>query len=670
MKVTSKMRLDIQAMRGIAVLAVILFHANEDLFKFGYLGVDIFFVISGFVVTPSIYRIIQSDQSARDILSKLFRFYKRRFLRLAPALGFSLTLSSFILFLFGNMQDHLRIASQGIATLLLVGNIGAAKYSGNYFFPNPNPFIHTWSLSVEEQIYLFLPLSLIFLGYAFGFARKKQIIFLALISSFSGFVFFVPQILGTFHSAIGLDNIFNAVFYSPISRVWEFGLGGLSALILSTSIEKTFFTRTVARVVLTLLLLLVLVPKIHTSFYTGCVAITILSSLSISAKAFEILPKNIAAVLVWLGDRSYSMYLFHMPLIYIAKYSPIVVIRENSLASLTLALISTLILGHLSYAIVENKYRLRGSHETKRKSSLRSAFMISAVFPLSLLIFIQYEVQKNYSNILPKQSQYESEDTHQAFVRGCIDLKFDRKQCIWPAQKSKGEILVIGDSQAYAVADGVIIAGNRLNYDVVVSSVSGCPFIGLDTTGTKSVNCLNWQSEILKYIKETKPNFVFIANRTNGYLNPDSGWRVFVDLEGRQVRERSLALESYKEALITTLTKITRSSNAVLIQNIPEPGFIDSNTLVSKLFDREASRSASLNRFSTDTPVNLLEQGISESISRTFVLNSTLTLCPLDRCILRESGKNIYRDSWHLSTFGSQKLAGKISQILIMNSKS
>ena len=670
MKVTSKIRLDIQAMRGIAVLGVVLFHANEDVFQLGYLGVDIFFVISGFVVTPSIFRIIQSDLSSRNIISNLLGFYRRRFLRLAPALGFALAVSSLVIFIFGNMQDHLRVARQGIATLLLVGNIGAAKYSGNYFSPNPNAFIHTWSLSVEEQIYLFLPLSLIFLGYIFGFARKKQIIFLALISSFSGFVFLVPQILDTIHSAIGLDNIFNAVFYSPISRVWEFGLGGLSALILSKSIEKTFFTRTVAKVLLTLLLLLVLVPKIETDFYAGCVAITILSSLSISAKAFEILPKNIAASFVWLGDRSYSIYLFHMPLIYVAKYSPIVVIRENSLVSLTLALMSTLILGHLSYALVENRFRLKGSHETKRKISLRSAFMISSVFPLSLLIFIEYEVHNNYSNILPEQSQYESEDTHQAFVRGCIDLEFNRKQCIWPAKKSKGEILVIGDSQAYAVADGVIIAGNRLNYDVVVSSVSGCPFIGLDTTGTKSVNCLNWQSEILKYIKEKKPNFVFIANRTNGYLNPDSGWRVFVDLEGREVRERNLALERYKEALITTLTKITRSSNAVLIQNIPEPGFIDSNTLVSKLFDRDASKLVSLNRFSTDTPVNLLEQRISESISRTFVFNSTLTLCPLDRCILRESGKNIYRDSWHLSTFGSQKLAGKISQILIANSKS
>ena len=131
-----------------------------------------------------------------------------------------------VIFIFGNMQDHLRVTRQGIATLLLVGNLGAVKYSGNYFSPNPNPFVHTWSLSVEEQIYVFLPLSLLLLGSIFGFARKKQIIFLAVISFISSIAFLVPKILETIHSAVGIENNFDAAFYSPISRVWEFGLGG------------------------------------------------------------------------------------------------------------------------------------------------------------------------------------------------------------------------------------------------------------------------------------------------------------------------------------------------------------------------------------------------------------------------------------------------------------
>ena len=154
-----KYRSDIQALRGLAVFAVVLFHAKESYFPLGYLGVDVFFVISGFVVTPLILGIF-TDRSngVGEHLSNLIYFYKRRFYRLAPALAAVLTISAVLVFFFGPIADHQRFARQGMATLLLVGNFGATRYSGDYFSPNPNPLVHTWSLSVEEQIYIFLPL--------------------------------------------------------------------------------------------------------------------------------------------------------------------------------------------------------------------------------------------------------------------------------------------------------------------------------------------------------------------------------------------------------------------------------------------------------------------------------------------------------------------------------
>ncbi len=155
----TKYRRDIQVLRGLAVLAVVLFHAKESYFPLGYLGVDVFFVISGFVVTPLILRIF-TDQANVGRLSNLKLFYKRRFYRLAPALAVTLTISAVIIFLLGPPGDHQRFARQGIATILLVGNVSAYTYSGGYFSPNPNPLVHTWSLSVEEQIYIILPLIL------------------------------------------------------------------------------------------------------------------------------------------------------------------------------------------------------------------------------------------------------------------------------------------------------------------------------------------------------------------------------------------------------------------------------------------------------------------------------------------------------------------------------
>ena len=183
MTTKSNYRPDVQALRGLAVLSIVLFHANEKYFPLGYLGVDVFFVISGFVVTPLMVRIFTSAEiNCKKRITNLLLFYRRRFYRLAPALALTLTISTLAIFLFDAPNYHQRFARQGIATLLLLGNIGAYRYSGDYFAPNPNPLLHTWSLSVEEQIYLFLPLVL-FLTFLGRNYRKKLAIYIFLLTA-------------------------------------------------------------------------------------------------------------------------------------------------------------------------------------------------------------------------------------------------------------------------------------------------------------------------------------------------------------------------------------------------------------------------------------------------------------------------------------------------------
>ena len=191
----TKFRRDIQVLRGLAVLAVVLFHAKESYFPLGYLGVDVFFVISGFVVTPLIMRIFTVQDNEEGRLSKLGDFYKRRFYRLAPAFAVTLTISAFCIFLLGPITDHQKFFRQGIASLLLAGNVGAHRYSGDYFSPNPNPLVHTWSLSVEEQIYIFLPLILILFVHNLRSLKKITTVVLGFISAISFISFLFPAIL-------------------------------------------------------------------------------------------------------------------------------------------------------------------------------------------------------------------------------------------------------------------------------------------------------------------------------------------------------------------------------------------------------------------------------------------------------------------------------------------
>ena len=143
-------------------MSVVLFHANPDFFKSGYLGVDVFFVVSGYVVAPLLIRIAKPDNDAHGTTKeRVFSFSVKRIYRLLPALGVTLSVSILLFLLLLKPSDLTRIAQQGIASLLSAGNFGASKFNTNYFQSEPNPFLHTWSLSVEEQIYLLIPILLL-----------------------------------------------------------------------------------------------------------------------------------------------------------------------------------------------------------------------------------------------------------------------------------------------------------------------------------------------------------------------------------------------------------------------------------------------------------------------------------------------------------------------------
>jgi peptidoglycan/LPS O-acetylase OafA/YrhL len=153
-------REDVQHLRALCVFAVVIFHLDSSFLPNGYLGVDFFFVISGFVVWP----LMSSCVTAAGDLDwkKLKAFFRRRIFRLLPALGVVLGLFSLATFLLGMLEDHRSIAAQGIAALLVMANVEAYSQSqGSYFHPNPNPLLHTWSLSAEEQVYLLVATALV-----------------------------------------------------------------------------------------------------------------------------------------------------------------------------------------------------------------------------------------------------------------------------------------------------------------------------------------------------------------------------------------------------------------------------------------------------------------------------------------------------------------------------
>lgn len=268
-------RRDIQILRGLSVLAVIFYHANQNIFKVGYLGVDIFFVISGFVILPTL---VKNLQSSKGVKITLIEFYKRRFFRLYPGLVSSLVISSMILWLCYSPEYFSRISDQGIASLLFMGNIGAILYSGDYFAPNPNPLVHLWSLAVEGQIYLAIAPLLILL-IMIKIKIQSALIFITTL----GLTYFLFSPSQNIMSWIGYPNEYQASFYLPFDRFWQFLIGGLCGILSLNKINKILESRlNYSFVLLFCTLIIILEPNNNKigSFFATFLAVTFIIGTS------------------------------------------------------------------------------------------------------------------------------------------------------------------------------------------------------------------------------------------------------------------------------------------------------------------------------------------------------------------------------------------------------
>ncbi|WP_162951448.1 acyltransferase family protein [Mycobacterium paragordonae] len=304
-------RLDIQGLRAVAVLLAMAFHAGLPL-PGGFVGVDVFFVISGFVITG----MIQRERSA----TKGFRFrsfYLRRCKRLAPALALviavTMVLTTCLLSPFNTQQIA---AKTGVGAMLLVANLVIAVNTGNYFAApaESNPLLHTWSLSVEEQFYLVFP-ALLCVGWMISARLNRRIPWPALLicaASLASFGLTQSGSPGAWHA----DAM---KFFGPLPRAWEFGAGALLALatvrwrLPQLRAAQALSWLGAGMLVASALLIdeTVPFPGSWTLLPVGATVLLIAAGTSHSTAVSRALS---TPFMVTLGDWSYSLYLWHWPL--------------------------------------------------------------------------------------------------------------------------------------------------------------------------------------------------------------------------------------------------------------------------------------------------------------------------------------------------------------------
>jgi len=304
----SRYRPEIDGLRAFAVVTVIINHFNKDILPGGYLGVDIFFVISGFVITSSLYQ-----RPSKNFKDFIIGFYERRIKRLVPALSVFVLVSSIIICLFNPFPGF--SLETGLASLFGLSNLYLFKESTDYFAKSTelNVFTHTWSLGVEEQFYILFPLLIWFSG--FGRATKNGARNLSLIigtlaiASLIGFLYLYP-----------IDQ--PAAYFLMPTRFWEMATGCLLFIALERRVTiKRYLEKVPSPLVLVLIVGVMYIPLSMAS--TSTIAVVFLTSILIASlkketASFKVLtnPK-----VVYIGLISYSLYLWHWVVLSISRWT-------------------------------------------------------------------------------------------------------------------------------------------------------------------------------------------------------------------------------------------------------------------------------------------------------------------------------------------------------------
>jgi len=638
----TKYRKDIQVLRGLAVLAVVLFHAKESYFPLGYLGVDVFFVISGFVVTPLILGIFTKQDNGVTRLSNLKYFYKRRLYRLAPALVVTLAFSAIIVFLLGPITDHQRFARQGISTLLLVGNVGAYRYSGDYFSPNPNPLVHTWSLSVEEQIYIFLPIILMLILHNRGNVEKITKVVFALITIISFMSFTFPTIFQPIYSRIGILSASNFSFYSSFDRIWQFTFGGLSYLFFNRYDKNVKKFSKSSKQVFILAIIIILFSPIHIGLKASSIIASLITVVLLLTGSIDTLPDILKTKLEWLGDRSYSIYLAHMPLIYIARYSPVTQIGniENRIFQTILAVVASVLLGSLGYSSIENRFRNRSISNVTGLELTRLQGLLALTIPLALLISMEIGHKHQYFGL--------DKNIPQPEYAGYSDPKCLRDSemgppCIYKFG-SKNTVLLVGDSHAGHISQAVIDSAKYSGFNAVIWTHSGCPvqFKQSDSILSKKVttDCIKINQQMKTWVLNNKPNLIIISQ--------------FVYLNSSQSNLRSA---------ISALQLI--NPNILLIENTPIFRTTPYNrTLISMILQSSPSKIVPKSSMDNKHTKAFDDLSLWAKNNGIITMNFDSLFCNTDTCSMYSDAGWLYRDNDHFSLFGAALVIPQLTTFL------
>jgi peptidoglycan/LPS O-acetylase OafA/YrhL len=626
----------LDGLRALAVLAVVVFHSRTDWLSGGFVGVDVFFVLSGFLITQMVVGSLEAEKFS------YVDFIAGRVRRLFPAylvmVSACLAVAPFVLL----PAEFERLAETALASLFFLSNI--------FFYQNLGYFdaaaeqqilLHTWSLAVEWQFYLIFPTVL---WRAFRFTGRVLITLLLLgATSLALNLVMTPQ-----------DAQFT--FFMFPARAWELIAGGLLGLAY---MNGAF--RGTERLVYTLAGLLLLGAAFvffdKSTLFPGAAAMvpvlaTVILVYNITQAETGLLTSCLSwRPLVMIGKMSYSLYLWHWPVLLYARFY---FGDELTLLQLLLCWAVTVVLSYGSWRWVES--RLRGHRWLAGKwRGYIGAVVMSVPVAVSAGMIMLYD---GYEKRLPEDAQSLMAIKKWPDFGSCV-TKYDKDQyynCILGPEGEPATTLVWGDSHAQTLIWAINSIAERRGAAVRHVTKGGCPpiFYGVPVSANiDKVACLESQRSA-KQIIESDPtiNTVFVAAR----------WPLY-QLATLTLMENQSS-NKFDDALLATVRQLLGLGlNVVIVDSLPEPGFDVANVLARRALIGQQSIDTFVDGRPPFQSLKVLE-GIDNPKLRLIRLNSTL--CPDGDCPLWEKSEIRYFDSDHLAKAGAQMLTDYIDKVIVL----
>ena len=645
-------RPDIDGLRGIAVILVVMFHADFA-FGGGYIGVDIFFVISGYLITSKLLHDYQSGTPS------IARFYSGRAKRILPALFVmyaACLIAGRVLML---PVDFTELSRTTLSSALFGANFYFYGLSG--YFDGPaieKPLLHTWSLAVEEQFYLVWPL--ICFHLLFKARASRQVLTIVVAGAIS---LFVAQYLMT------TDR--SAAFFFPVTRAWELLAGALIA------VRPIKLPQGATGPLSILSVLIIVASGLFLNSRSDVPGVWAIPAIAAAATLINAGPQTFAARAIAceplrrIGRISYSLYLWHWPLLAFARYY-----AERTLTPFesAAAVIAALAISSISWAYIEQPVRHRFPSVRRVLTAAGAGLVVTVVVAFVCLSNTALDAASPNA----REAMLDIA-TRNPFVKNCHRNKPSpintSDECLIGAKTSGvPDFILIGDSHGDHFAPALDRAGEATGLTgIQITRGGGCaPIWGIkQISGGRPVpGCDSYRSDVLQYIDGLPTNrLIIIAARWSLYLKttgPGIDAPFFATTEASPALTVASTQKNIVEHMRSTVKMLReRGHRVMVIDQIPEYPFFPLSCFVRHSTQANAGYLCGEDKADVDAFMRPVESAMAAAESS----GATITrpadfLCTSGRCTVAKHGVFLYRDIHHLNLKGALELTPILARAL------